>query len=170
MHLCASMFCFLLFACGSAAGQKTDIGEQRRINELAAILQRPQNALSDSKNLRKEGETLESYMTRLSTRGQGETEQRRNLRIEGYLLVLEKTSEEAKRWRRPAKRDDSSAGNLKLWSLIWKAINALPVRIEKTKSVWKRLQSGETAPLGVELSASLRTLKIGIDALRDARP
>ncbi len=170
MHLCASVFCFLSFASGSAVGQKTDIGEQRRINELAAILQRPQNALSDSKNIRKEGETLESYMIRLLTRGQDETEKGQNLRIEGYVLALKNTSEEAKSWQRPAKRDDSSVGNLKLWSLIWKAIDALPVRVEKTQSVWKRLKSGKTAPLGVELSASLRTLKIGIDALRDARP
>ena len=164
------IFCLLLFASGSAAGQKTEVGEQRRINELAAILRRPQNALSDAKNLRKEGETLESYMTRLSTRGQNETAQGRNLRLEGYVLSLEKTSEEAKSWRRPTKRVDSSPSNLKLWSLIWKSIDALPVRVEKTKSVWKRLKSGETAPLGVELSASLRTLKIGTDALRDARP
>ena len=170
MPLWAILFCLLSFASGSAAGQKTDVGEQRRINELAAILRRPQKDLSDAKNLRKEGETLESYMTRLSTRGQNETALGRNLRIEGYVLSLEKTSEEAKSWRRPTKLHDSSAGNLKLWSLIWKSIDALPVRVEKTKSVWKRLKSGEKALLGVELSASLRTLKIGTDALRDARP
>ncbi len=163
-------FCLLALSSGLALGQENEVAEQRRINELAAVLSRARTVIEDAKIPRKEREKLENYTLRLINRGQYETEQVRIIRIDGYLNALQKATDEATGWRRPAKRTDAGADNLKLWGIVWKTVDSLPTRLSKTKSAWKRLKSNESSALGAELSASLRTLKTGIDALRDVRP
>jgi hypothetical protein len=162
---------------------------QRRINEMAAALERAHDALVEETGLRQNGETLEAYLARLAAPLPGEKPDRRKARIDAYVAALAKaTLATAPARRMPALRD-ADAENQRLWHRITQSLAHLPLRIRHTEAAWQReqkfagnpksvtphvplrLTSGSSVnTLAVELSQTLRTLNEALDALRDARP
>ena len=141
-----STFAALFFALvlpGVSFAQNAGIAEQRRINELAAALSGAQASIFAASPHRNEGEKLEQYATRISSMKLSESLPQRIGRLQSYLAALERATNEVKKWRRPAKRTDSSDGNRKLWTCVWKSVDALPARVAKTKLVLKRFKPGD---------------------------
>jgi hypothetical protein len=174
-----SLLCLVSFQTGAQSSGRLD---QRRINEVAASLQRAHQVLIEETGLRREGEHLEIYMARIAAPLPGEAEGRYRDRIETYLTAIRSAEQATQAFRVvPALRDNSPA-NRTLWLNASRFLSDLPVRVSKTQAAWQnaRLESArpkspsEKKPafqkLGQELSETLRVVKNASDALRDVHP
>lgn len=168
-NLASCLFCLFCIIIASRAQAIT----QRRINEMAATLQRAQKALIEETRLRKNNEYLDKYFARIALQLPGEKLDRYDSRIEGYLHSLSDAEKTTRELHAQPTLHDKSDGNRKLWEVVSVSLSSLPVKMEKLKLSWKQTKSvasGKGSSLGAELTQTLRFIKTAYDALRNARP
>lgn len=156
--------------------------DQRRLNELAASLQKAHRALIEETRLRREGEHLEVYMARIAAPLPNENQDRYRARVERYLAAIRQAEQATHTYRAVPVLSDRSPGNVTLWKNACRLIADLPVRVTKTQAEWRTVQAEERRAhppaekdraiqaFGLELTETLRLVKDASDALRDARP
>ncbi len=180
-----SLLCCLSSQWGALAQPHGTALTQRRINELAAVLQRARLALIEDTGLRRPQEPLPAYFSRIVGVGYGEAAPARVARIEGYIAALARAAQDTASIRQVPGLRNNDAANLQCWQRAVHALTLFPTRITKARAAWHDLRREETrnwqsskmevvaAPyrrLGAELTQAVELLLVAYNALRDARP
>jgi hypothetical protein len=147
---------------------------QRKINEMAATLERARLALIEDTGLRQAQEPLPIYLNRLVLPQSGEARVAYNARIEGYLKALGRTIAATAPARHAIDPRHADAANRQCWQRATQALNLLPLRMDKLQRAWREAKERDrttgTVELGPELTQTLGLVIAAYSALRDARP
>lgn len=164
------LICALLF-CGLAAQAQPRL-TQRRINAMAAALERVQYGILQDARLRRAGEPLNAYLDRLVLPLSGESAAQYRQRIEGYLHLIARAIQETATCGTLSALEDKSDANEKIWAKAQQRWRLLPARLRKTRAAWNRQRTDapDPKPLSVELEQTLRLALALKNDLRNARP
>jgi hypothetical protein len=156
---------------------------QRRINELAASLQRARLALIENTGLRRPQEPLLAYFLRIVEIGSGEADQAYQARIKGYMETLTVAEKDTASLRTLPTLRHNAPANQRQWQQAIGALHLLPARIQKIRALWQALQQKERAQqqeqanrqspyrrLGMEFTQAMELILVAYNALRDAEP
>lgn len=172
LALCAAML--LGMGAARAGAPAASRMTQRRINDIAAVLERGRRALLEEPHLRQPGETLPNYLNRIAGPLPHETPATYRTRVEGYLKALERVSEETAPARQMPALHSADAANQNLWRHAGRDLGYLPKRMTLTQAAWKLAQNRPDPAAVTALGAQLdQTLQLILDAyarLRDAQP
>lgn len=149
---------------------------QRRINEIAAALERAHYALIEGTGERHSGELLPEYFARLMAKLPQETPAQHKARIERYLDALTRVTAASAPLRRLPALSDNSAGNRQVWQRAVQALAELPALTAKLRAEWPhelpKLSTPAVKPdsFDSELARAVWLVTTALSNLRDAQP
>jgi len=173
------MLCLLwvfLVALPAAAQNSPASLTQRRINEIAAALERAHYQLIEGTGARHSGETLPDYFAHLMAKLPQETPAQHKARIEGYLAALSRVTSASAPLRRMPVLNDNSARNRQVWQRAVQALAELPGYTSRLRTEWpheaQKLSSPAAKPdsFDSELAHAVWLVTTALSALRDAQP
>ncbi len=176
-HITLVVVCIAAVVCGNASRCRAQQGpavSQRKINEMAASLDRCRRTLIETPAIRQQGETLPAYIQRISAPLVGESKTGYLKRVSSYVRALARTANETASFRVPPTLKHADAANQSLWQRATRDISYLPKRMDHVAAAWSHAEQHtepeQTKALATEI---LETVQLMIDAytnLRDAAP
>jgi hypothetical protein len=142
---------------------------QRRINSYASALSAARREIVDETGLRRAGEPLPAYLTRVLRPLPGEPQRGFTRRLDRYAQALEQAADATAPLRTVPQVADRSAANLHVWDHAARLLRALGIQaaaLRASASGAARDEAAERRAIaqGVTLAA------LALDDLRDALP
>ena len=128
---------WLAMAGASLHAQPQPTMTQRRINELAAMVEQAQALLMEAPKLRKPNEPLAIYLKRLLHPLPSETAEGYKVRVQGYLQMFEQLAEATSVARKLPNLAHQTQENRLVWRKLNDAMNAIPAQSQKLRALWK---------------------------------
>ncbi len=142
---------------------------QRGVNAFAAELSRARRAVIEGTGLRRPGEPLRDYLSRILRPLPGESAAARALRVGSYVAALDTAARRTAAIRTLPPLADRSAANLRVWQEAVRCVAALPADVGRLHATLRQNpQSGPAADR--ELYQCVHLVVTALDDLRDALP